>query len=146
MAAESSFTQMLFFIASILVAVSISGVIIGISGSMAQEIQTKANNASSEMGTSILFVNDPRYVPYHDGNLTLYLKNIGDITLYNYNMLIFIDGEYIDHSVQVVGTNSTAWTPGNTIEIHAEIVLQPGDHSAKAITANGVSDTMDFRL
>ena len=91
--ADSSFTHSLFFIAAIVVAVSVSGVIIGISNSMVQELKVKTNALETEIGTDIEIVNDPRRVPYADGNLTIYLKNVGDITLKYNNIAILIDGQ-----------------------------------------------------
>ena len=70
MAADSSFTQMLFFIAAIVVAVSVSGVLIGVSNSMANELKVKSETMSNEMGTEIKIINDPRHVPYQNGDLT----------------------------------------------------------------------------
>jgi len=144
MAADGSFTQMLFFIAAIVVAVSVSGVLIGVSNSMAQELKVKAESTSDQMGTSIQFVNDPRHVPYEDGSLILYIKNVGDITLNCKEIVIFIDGQYINDAFVVSANNN--WLVGEMIEIRANATLATGDHLAKASMANGVSDSMDFRI
>jgi archaellum component FlaG (FlaF/FlaG flagellin family) len=145
MASDDSVTQMIFFVASVLVAVSIAGTIMAISGLMADEMKTKANGAVSEMGSSIVFANDPRHVPYEDGVLTLYIKNTGE-TVQSYNSLIlFIDGQYVEFDADLLGPGNL-WVTGGMIEITVTIVLGEGDHTAKAILSNGVSDTLDFRL
>lgn len=146
MASDDSVTQMIFFIASIIVAVSIAGTIIGVTGMMSDEMRTKANSAVSEMGSSIVFANDPRHVPYQDGVITLYIKNTGDVTQNYQDLIIFIDGQYVEFDADIVGSSGQNWVTGAVIEVTATIVLDSGDHTAKAILGNGVSETLDFRL
>jgi archaeal flagellar protein FlaG len=145
MAADSSFTQMLFFIAAIIVAVSVSGVLIATSTSMANELKVKSESMSNEVGTDIKIINDPRHVPYADNNLTLYIKNIGDVSLNYNNIAILIDGQYINATAVMSENAGPTWTVGKTIEFSADITLSPGDHQVKAVMPNGVSDSMAFR-
>lgn len=146
MASDDSFTQMIFFVASIIVAVSIAATIIGVTGLMTEEMRTKANNAASEMGSSIVFVNDPRHVPYEGGVVTFYIKNTGETAQSYQKLIIFIDGEYRDFNASIVGSSGGNWVTGGVLEVTATIALGNGDHTAKAILSNGVSDTLDFRL
>lgn len=146
MASDDSFTQMIFFVASIIVAVSIAATIIGVTGLMTEEMRTKANNAASEMGSSIVFVNDPRHVPYEGGVITFYIKNTGETAQSYQKLIIFIDGEYRDFNASIVGSSGGNWVTGGVLEVTATIALDNGDHTAKAILSNGVSDTLDFRL
>lgn len=146
MASDDSFTQMIFFVASIIVAVSIAATIIGVTGLMTEEMRTKANNAASEMGSSIVFVNDPRHVPYEGGVITFYIKNTGETAQSYQKLIIFIDGEYRDFNASIVGSSGGNWVTGGVLEVTAMIALDNGDHTAKAILSNGVSDTLDFRL
>ncbi len=146
MASDDSFTQMIFFVASIIVAVSIAATIIGVTGLMTEEMRTKANNAASEMGSSIVFVNDPRHVPYEGGVVTFYIKNTGETAQSYQKLIIFIDGEYRDFNASIVGSSGGNWVTGGVLEVTATIALDNGDHTAKAILSNGVSDTLDFRL
>jgi archaeal flagellar protein FlaG len=146
MASDNSITEMIFFIASIIVAVSIAGTIIGVTGLMAEEMRTKGQSAVSEMGSSIVIVNDPRHVPYEDGVVTLYIKNTGEQTQFYQDLIIFIDGQYVEFDTELIESGSDNWVTGRVIEVTATIALEAGDHTAKAILGNGVSDTLDFRL
>ena len=146
MASDDSITQMIFFIASIIVAVTIAGTIIGITGLMADEMRVKSDNAVSVMGSSITIVNDPRHVPYENGTITIYIKNTGELPQSYRDLIIFIDGQYIEFEADLVGPGGNTWVTGRVIEISATLVLGAGDHTAKAILGNGVSDTLDFRL
>ncbi len=146
MASDDSITQMIFFIASIIVAVTIAGTIIGITGLMADEMRVKSDNAVSVMGSSITIVNDPRHVPYENGTITIYIKNTGELPQSYRDLIIFIDGQYIEFEADLVGPGGENWVTGRVIEVTATLMLGAGDHTAKAILGNGASDTLDFRL
>ncbi|MBI0584384.1 MAG: hypothetical protein ISF22_09185 [Methanomassiliicoccus sp.] len=146
MASDDSFTHMIFFIASIVIAVSIAGTLIAVTGLMVDEVRTKGTNAASEMGSSIVISNDPRHVPHDNDTLTLYIKNTGEVTQTYQDLIIFIDGEYVTYGGRLVGTGNGQWSTGRVVEITAMIGLGPGDHTAKVILANGVSDTLEFRV
>ena len=146
MASDASFTQTIFFIAPIIVAVAIAGTMIGVTDMMADEVRTKAAASASEMGSSIVIINDPRQVPYADGLVTIYIKNVGSTTPSYKDMLVFLDGEYIEYDAEPIdGTNKT-WSSETTIKVTISAGMMPGDHSVKVVLSNGVSDTLDFRL
>lgn len=146
MGVDASVTHTTFFIASILVAASISGVIIGVSNSMANEIKVKSQVLGDEMATAISIVNDPRNMPYEAGVLTVYVKNVGEISLNYNNIVILIDGVYMDHTASVAGGSTTVWGKSAVIEATVAIALGPGDHYVKVVTENGVSDMLYFRM
>jgi len=146
MASDASFTQTIFFIASIVVAVSIAGTIMGATGMMVDEVRTKANAAASELGSSISIINDPRHVPYADGQLTLYIKNVGSTAPPYEDLLIFLDGEYVEYHANLIDGPNNTWSTGRVVEVTIATELVPGDHSIKAVLSNGISDTLDFRL
>ncbi len=134
MAADTAITHMVFFIASILVAASIAGVIIAVSNNMANDLVAKENGISDTMQTNIEIINDPRIVPYNDNNLTIYIQNTGDITL-NYNdITILIDGHIMDATISVITDNMTQgsanqngnWAPSTIISVEVNCGLDPG--------------------
>ena len=146
MASDASFTQTIFFIASIVVAVSIAGTIIAVSGMMADEVRTKAGAAASEMGSSIVIINDPRQVPYDDGQLTIYIKNVGSTVPSHRDMLIFLDGEFIEYDARLLDDSRDTWSIGSVVEATITANMQAGDHTVKIVLTNGISDTLDFRI
>ena len=145
MSADGSFTHSIFFIASLLVAVSISGVIIGVSNNMANELVSKANAIGNEMSTSIKIINDPRQMPYSDEVLKIYVKNVGDNSINYRSVIVFIDGKPAQYTANIADAGISEWTPGTVLEINASVTLEQGDHLVKVTTSNGVSDSMSFR-
>ncbi len=146
MASDASFTQTIFFIASIVIAVSIAGTMIAVTGMMADEVRTKAGAAASEMGSSIVIINDPRQVPYDEGQIIIYIKNVGSTVPSYKGMLIFLDGEFIEYDVRLLDGAKETWTIGSVVEATITANVQEGDHTVKVVLSNGISDTLDFRI
>jgi flagellar protein FlaG len=145
MAADSSVSHTLFFIAAVLVAGSLAGVFIGLANDMSQTMQERGDAISEQLQTDITIINDPVAVPYSDSTLTLYVKNTGTSTLSRNSLTILVDGLYQNYTVSGAA-GDPSWVPQKVLEIEMEVVLLPGDHGVKVVTANGVADEMRFRI
>jgi archaellum component FlaG (FlaF/FlaG flagellin family) len=143
---DAGTTQTIFFVAAIVVAASLSGVFIGLSSNMATAIEKRATNFSDKLDTSIKVINDPAFMPYNDSNLTLYIKNTGSIILLPTDMIVMIDGLLQNDSSWAIMGGATQWVPGIVLEVHLNIILANGDHTAKVVISNGISDSMGFRI
>lgn len=148
MASESA-SQLIIFIASILIAASVSGLLITQTLTIGDASRASAQHLAQEMRDDITIINDPADVPYDatSGNLTLYVKNTGsssmppDAALFE----VLIDGTmHTDLEVELVqGTGS--WGPGEVVEVTVKNVdLSTGDHTVKVV-ARSVSDRMEMR-
>ncbi len=143
---DSSTTQMIFFVAAIIVAASLAGVFIGLSANMAQAVEKRAINFSDKLDTSIKVINDPAFMPYQDSNLTLYVKNTGANQILPTDLLVMIDGKDQNSSSWTIIGGSNIWGPSIVLEIHLNIILANGDHTAKVVISNGISDSIGFRI
>jgi archaellum component FlaG (FlaF/FlaG flagellin family) len=143
---DSGTTQVIFFVAAIVVAGALSGVFIGLSSNMANAVEKRANNFSDKLDTSVKVINDPAFMPYENSTLTLYLKNTGSISLLPTDLLVMIDGEAQNSSDWTIIGGSAEWVPGIVLEIHLNIILANGDHTAKVVISNGISDSIGFRI
>jgi archaeal flagellar protein FlaG len=143
---DSSTTQVIFFVAAIVVAASLAGVFIGLSSNMAEAVEKRANNFSDKLDTSIKIINDPAIVPYQDSNLTIYIKNTGSNQILPTDILVMIDGKDVNSSSWTIIGGSEEWAPSIVLEVHLNIILANGDHTAKVVVSNGISDSMGFRI
>jgi archaeal flagellar protein FlaG len=143
---DSSTTQVIFFVAAIVVAASLAGVFIGLSSNMAQAVEKRANNFSDKLDTSIKIINDPLVVPYEDSNLTVYIKNTGSNQILPTDILVMIDGKDQNSSSWTILGGSEVWGPSVVLEVHLNIILANGDHTAKVVVSNGISDSLGFRI
>jgi archaellum component FlaG (FlaF/FlaG flagellin family) len=143
---DSSTTQVIFFVAAIVVAASLSGVFIGLSANMAQAVEKRAINFSDKLDTSIKIINDPAFMPYQASNLTLYVKNTGARQMLPTDLLVMIDGKDQNSSSWSIIGGSNLWGPSIVLQIHLNIILANGDHTAKVVISNGISDSIGFRI
>jgi archaellum component FlaG (FlaF/FlaG flagellin family) len=143
---DSGTTQVIFFVAAIVVAGALSGVFIGLSSNMANAVEKRAINFSDKLDSSIKVINDPAFMPYENSTLTLYVKNTGSVSLLPTDLLVLIDGKDQNSSHWTIIGGSAQWVPGIVLEIHLNIILANGDHTAKVVISNGISDSMGFRI
>jgi archaellum component FlaG (FlaF/FlaG flagellin family) len=146
MASDATFSENILFIASLVVAVSIAGMIMGVTAMMADEVRVKAEASADEMGSSIVVINDPRHMPYADGQLTLYVKNVGVTSPPYKGLIVLLDGEYVEYDATLLNGSGNAWPRGSVLEIVVNANVASGDHTIKVILPNGASDTFVFRL
>ncbi|MEM0449569.1 MAG: hypothetical protein QW520_07105 [Methanomassiliicoccales archaeon] len=146
MAADSSVSHIMFFVAAVLVAGSLAGAFIGIANSMSKTIENRGEALGHQLQSDITIINDPVIVPYSDCILTLYIKNTGTATLTRNDLTILIDGLFCNYTVESSATAPTGWLPQKVIEVKIHVVLSSGDHVAKVVTANGACDQFWFRI
>ena len=147
MAADSSISQIVFFIAAVVVAGSLAGVFIGISYSMGQTIQQRGDAIAQDLQTDITIINDPVRMPYANGSLTIYVKNTGEASISISSITVMVDGQVINETTFIPPAGSNGMLlPEKVLEFHIPIVLNSGDHFARAVTGNGMSDKLEFRI
>jgi archaellum component FlaG (FlaF/FlaG flagellin family) len=146
MSADASVSHMTFFIAAVVVAVAISGVVIGISNSIGDDIRNKGTNMADKLATDITIINDPTQMPYNEGVLTLYIKNTGDIQLVHQQLTVLIDGQYTNYTLVESQQTDYNWNPSRVLQVQVDVALSPGDHTAKVVMRNGVYDSILFRI
>lgn len=148
MASESA-SQLIIFIASILIAASVSGLLITQTLTIGDASRSSAQHLAQEMRDDVTIINDPADVPYNStsNNLTLYVKNTGSSSMQPDPALfeVLIDGTiYTDLDVALI-QGSDSWGPGEVVEITVKNVdLSTGDHALKVV-ARSVSDRMEIR-
>lgn len=152
----TSASQTIWFIASVLVAATVAGTLIGVVVIVTQGLNDRGNAVSGSLGTDVEIVNDPQMVPYNTTTdiLTIYAKNIGKTTLNKdtNSILVLINGTYtIPATVTIIGGGE--WTPGKVAIINVTVpdLLQNVDYRMEVFvsdikTSATASDPLDFRI
>ncbi len=149
MAGESA-AHMILFIATILIASSVSAVMIVTIEKMSIEIKNQGEFIGKVLSTNFEIINDPLKIPNKTiGTNTayvFYIKNIGDTSFAftNDTITVLIDGWIIPK--QNVTTNPSVLNPGDVGELDVITSLSPGNHRITVILENGVSDSLDFTI
>jgi flagellar protein FlaG len=147
---STSTTHLIFFIASVVIASLLVGVLASAVYSIHGGIYARGKTLAKNLETDIEIVNDPNNVP--NDNLTIYVKNTGRCQLNMNDTTVIVDGyclERAEYSLTVLDNNQY-WNISTVLKI--EVLdpsdyddLPPGDHYVK-VSINGVDDTLRFRI
>ncbi|MCZ7392235.1 MAG: flagellar protein G [Candidatus Methanoperedens sp.] len=156
--AGESITTLIFFIATIIIAVGVIGVIKINVNSITASYSLSGSTQEDRIKTQITIINDPTNIPnssWSDGlgryyNYSFYVINTGKSALDPRSVNMFIDGNYVDTSGKwkVVNGGST-WYPTYVLSLNYTTSntnpLPSGDHTLRVVAGNGVFDTIPFR-
>ena len=147
--ASVSITHLILFIASLLVAASVAGVLTQEVGRVSEAINDQGLDASKEVRTDIEVISDSGAGGLYDtstDNITLYVKNTGTERLEGSpeEFDIVVDGEY-QPNVNVTVVDGSSWNPNNVVRLRIyHPTLPNGDHRVKVIV-DGDEEVFEFR-
>jgi archaeal flagellar protein FlaG len=146
MGAGASATQMVFFITSVIIALSVVGAIFLNIQSISSAAIVGSKTLAEQLKTDITIINDPEYIPYSDGNYSFYIKNTGKEGLGIQYISVIIDGTIITDSSlnKTILEGDQMWLSGDVLQIDAATTLLPGSHNLRIVTGNGIEDTLLF--
>ncbi|MEF8873913.1 MAG: hypothetical protein V5A88_04485 [Candidatus Thermoplasmatota archaeon] len=158
--AGRSATEMIWFAVSVIVAISLIGVFVGIAYQYSDSIQRNARGEAADYYVNVDIVNDPAMMPYDNGtnNLTIYAKNTGTYELDTSQTIVNVDGEMraVDEDdVEILGRNDTDWTQGTVAKLNVTTDLETGEDHSVSIEVQGIfrgdrmgrdSDSLMFHL
>ena len=147
MGAGESATQMIFFITSVIIALSVVGAIFLNVQSLSSAVIIGSKTLSEQLKTDITVINDPDIIPNSGGIYTFYVKNTGIQELDTKYITIIMDGAIIpDNDLnKTILEGTQEWLTGDVLKINATVSLASGSHNLRVITANGIEDTFLFR-
>ncbi len=147
MGADTAASHLIFFIVSVIIALSVAGGIFMNVQSISTAATIGSRALSEQLRTDITVINDPDNIPYSDGVYTFYVKNTGKEELFPAGITVLIDG------VTVTGGNinttviqgGTIWRATDVLKVNATVSLNTGSHKIRVITSNGIDDEFEFR-
>ena len=147
MGAGASATQMVFFITSVIIALSVVGAMFLNIQSISSAAIVGSKTLAEQLKTDITIINDPESIPYADNNYTFYVKNTGKEELGTEYITIIIDGTIVTDSNlnKTILGGDEVWLSGDVLQIDVATSLQAGSHNLRVITGNGIEDTLLFR-
>src|SRR4030066_1142748 len=98
MGAGASATQMVFFITSVIIALSVVGAMFLNIQSISSAAIVGSKTLAEQLKTDITIINDPEYIPYSSGNYSFYIKNTGKEGLGIQYISVIIDGTIVTDS------------------------------------------------
>lgn len=150
--AETAITHMIFFIAAIILAMSVVALISSNVQAMLSSSGASSKLLSEQLRTDITIVNDPEIIPYNSGTkkYTFYAKNTGKTELVPEYVTVVVDGILIEPAdVDVSLTDGdVVWRPGEILTLDVTAIpspLESGDHRVLVAAENGKSGSMSFK-
>lgn len=145
----SSASEVVLFIGSILVAVSVSGALGIASIHMAAGFKDKGEILKDKLSTDFEIINDPENIPVVGGSYVFYIKNTGHKSFYfnSDTVSVIIDGQVISSSNLVFSSSNGASLRRSEVgQILVNSSLSAGYHTIKVVLHNGVSKEMTFKV
>ena len=127
----TSASQIVFFIAAIVVSVGVVGSFNTSVSELTGDVHARGDLLANELATDVRIVNDPGEMP--NDPVVLYVLNTGTRTLVPNETVVLIDGAVHSAVVfDVLDTSSDSWRAGQVLEITLTgSNLAAGDHRAR---------------
>lgn len=142
-------THVIFFVASVLVAGTVSGVFIAITTNISSSLAQQGDRIQEQLDTEFCIINDPENIPLSgDNNYRLfYLKNVGGKKLVTTNETfhLFIDGDIISKGDYNFSENTIQPADLTTIYV-TQTLISSGAHVLRIVGPQAVEDEFVFEI
>jgi archaellum component FlaG (FlaF/FlaG flagellin family) len=144
-------SQLIFFIAAVVVASAVAGVFVTTTLNLSHSIRDQTYEREKEFNTRITVINDASAMPYNAtaGTLIIYVKNIGTTTPFENLTRALVDGNLTTSGNLTFRLldGATEWSREVVLEITVgNITLTAGDHQLKVIPEHGNGVTFKFKI
>ncbi len=142
-------SEMIFFIATLVLSVSVVGVLGGQTAHLTMGMENSAKGTSSLIQTDFQIINDPSHVPYDNGYV-FYIKNTGEnsIVFTNNSISVLINGTMMTGSLlNVISPNNSGQIlPSQVGELVVNTTIGSGYSQITVTLSNGLSKNMEFQV
>ena len=147
--ASVSVSHMILFIASIVVAASVAGVLTNGVSDVSQSLSQHSIDVAKKVRTNFAIISDAGATVYNrsgNDNVTVLVKNTGEQPIPADPGVVDVlsDGAYVtNEQLTVIGSSDGTWAPGQVARLTYHRKLSAGDHRVKVVV-NGDSEVFRF--
>jgi flagellar protein FlaG len=140
-------SHVIFFIASLIVAGTVSGIFIGVTMHISSSLSDRGERVKEQLDTDFKIINDPVNIPSSGDYYIFYMKNIGGARLVTTNetFQVFIDGELIPKAYYYMTDDSINVAEVTEIYVR-KTVISSGDHVIKIVGPLAIYDEFSFTI
>ncbi len=142
-------SEMIFFIATLVLSVSVVGVLGGQTAHLTLGMENSAKGTSNLIQSDFQIINDPSHIPYDNGYV-FYIKNTGEngIVFTNSTLSVLINGTLVTGSaLNVIAPNNTGEImPSQVGEIVVNLTIGSGYNQITVTLSNGLSKNLEFQI
>ena len=148
--ADVSVPSLILFIASIVIAAGVAGVLIDTVTGISGALDDRGADVAENIRTDIEVISDSESNVYDADNetITLYVKNTGRRTIpaTGESFDVIVDAQYRTNVSVSIVDGSAEWTPHGVVAVTiGGLTLDPGDHRVR-LTVNGDEETLRFNI
>lgn len=140
-------THVIFFIAAVIAASAVSGVLIAVTTDLSKSLSERGDRVQKHLDTEFKIINDPDHIPSSGNNYLFYLKNIGagELPTTNETFHLFVDGEIIVIENYSFSDNSIKPDEVTTLYID-DSEISTGDHTLRVVGPQAIEDEFTFTI
>lgn len=140
-------THVIFFIASVIIASAVSGVIIAVITDVSNSLSERGERVQEQLDTEFKIINDPENIPTSGSFYLFYLKNIGGIELSTSNETfhLFIDGDIVA-TANYNFSESSVKTDEVSIIYISNTEISTGDQVLRVVGPQAIEDKFSFTI
>lgn len=140
-------THIIYFIASVIIASAVSGVLITITNNVSTSLTGTGERIQDQLDYEFKIINDPDNIPIISSNYKFYLKNIGgkEIATSTTEFNLFVDGEIIPAANYSFADSSIQVGEVTTISVSTS-VISSGNHKLRIVGPQAVEDEFTFDI
>lgn len=145
--ADVSVPSLILFVASIVVAAGVAGVLIDTVSGISGALDDRGADLAQEVRTDVEVISDGGGDVYDEGNanLTVYVKNTGSRTIPADPAAVdvIVDGRY-QTGVTLFALDGDDWRPSDVVQLSVDVSLPAGDHRL-LLVVDGDEEVFTFR-
>jgi len=140
-------THVIFFIASVIVAGTISGIFMAATNNISTSLSDRGDRIREQLDTEFTIINDPSHIPSSGSDYIFYLKNIGKnrVETTNDSFHLFIDGDLIEKANYNFSEEHIY--PGEVASLYIDSGgTGVGDHTLRVVGPQAIDHEFEFTI
>ncbi len=140
-------THVIFFVASVIVAGTVSGIFMAATNNISTSLSDRGDRIQEQLDTEFTIINDPSHIPSSGSDYIFYLKNIGEKRLETTNdsLQLFIDGDLIAKAKYNFSQDHIH--PGEVVNLYIDSgEIGVGDHTLRVVGPQAIDDEFEFTI
>lgn len=140
-------THVIFFIASVIIASAVSGVLIAVVTDVTNSLSERGERVQDQLDIEFTIINDPDNIPTGAFDYIFYLKNIGGVAIPTTNdtFQIFIDGEIAITAHYNFSETSVQPEAFTTLYVN-NTLISAGDRTLRIVGPQAIDDEFTFTI
>ena len=140
-------SHVVFFIAAVIIASAVSGVLVAVINNVSSSLSERGDRVQEQLDTEFMIINDPDNIPSDAIDYKFYLKNIGSskIPTTNTTFQAFIDGDIITITNYNFSDSSIQADSVTTLYI-LKTEISAGDHTLRIVGPQAIEDEFEFTI